>query len=483
MIHYHIKPRLNLGLHDTKLDVHDTNSGLHGTIMVPGDKSISHRAVMLTSLADGVSTLRGLLLGEDVKATMAAFRALGVTLVCEGTECTVYGVGLFGLTASDIPLDMGNSGTAMRLLAGLLAGQSFDSTLIGDASLTRRPMRRVVDPLREMGASIQLSDAGTAPIEIFSCMHSVQQNDSSNQHSSSPKRFVAHTTTPLCAINYTLPVASAQVKSCVLLAGLYAQGETRVTEPVPTRDHTERMLTTLGYPVTREGQCIALSGGHRLNAADIQVPGDISSAAFFMVAATIVPGSDVVLRGVGVNPTRTGVIDILKAMGADLDVQPIASAGAEPMADIRVRSAVLRGISIPHKFIASAIDEFPVLFIAAACATGETVLTGAEELRVKETDRIAAMADGLQRLGISTEVLPDGIKIQGGLLQGGRVRSYGDHRIAMAFAVAGARAHAPVIVEDCANVATSFPNFVELAKQVGLPIDVVSSADHSSEAL
>ncbi|MEH6470760.1 MAG: bifunctional prephenate dehydrogenase/3-phosphoshikimate 1-carboxyvinyltransferase [Halopseudomonas sp.] len=421
---------------------------VQGQIRVAGDKSISHRSIMLGALSEGVTEVEGFLEGEDAMATLQAFRDMGV--VIEGPaqgRVRIHGVGMHGLKPAVGPLYLGNSGTAMRLFAGLLAGQSFDSELIGDESLNKRPMERVAKPLRLMGAQIETAEGGCPPIRIAGGQ-------------------------PLSAIDYDMPMASAQVKSCVLLAGLYSEGETRVTEPAPTRDHTERMLTGFGYPVEREGATARVQGGGKMTAAHIDVPADISSATFFMVAASISPGSDLLLEHVGINPTRIGVINILRAMGGDLSLTNERDVGGEPVADIRVRYAPLKGIHIPEDQVPLAIDEFPALFIAAACAEGTTVLTGAEELRVKESDRIQAMVDGLAALGVTVEGTPDGAVIQGGSIQGGRVDSLGDHRIAMSFAVAALRAEGEIIVDDCANVATSFPNFVELAKQVGLGIRV-----------
>ena len=420
---------------------------LRGCLRVPGDKSISHRAIMLGALAEGVTTITGFLEGEDCLATLRAFRAMGVCI--EGPaqgRVTVRGAGLQGLSAPDGPLDMGNSGTSMRLMAGILAGQAFDTVLTGDISLTRRPMRRVTEPLARMGARIETTETGSAPLRI----HGGQR---------------------LTGIDYPLPVASAQIKSCLLLAGLYAEGDTRVTEPAPTRDHTERMLEGFGYPLRREGErTVMLAGGGRLAGTEIDVPADLSSAAFFLVGASIAPGSDLVMEHVGLNPTRTGVIEILRRMGADIEILNARLAGGEPVADLRVRHAPLRGIRIPEALVPLAIDEFPALFVAAACAEGVTVLTGAEELRVKESDRIQVMADGLNALGIAAEPTPDGIVIQGGALSGGTVKSHGDHRIAMSFAMAALRAAGPITIQDCANVNTSFPGFVALAWNAGLAI-------------
>ena len=419
---------------------------VNGRIRVPGDKSISHRSIMLGSLADGVTEVQGFLEGEDALATIQAFRDMGV--VIEGPHkgrVTVHGVGLHGLKAPAGPLYMGNSGTSMRLLSGLLAAQPFDTTLTGDASLSKRPMNRVAKPLREMGAVIETGPEGRPPLTIRGGQK-------------------------LVGMHYDMPMASAQVKSCLLLAGLYAAGETSVTEPAPTRDHTERMLRGFGYPVEVKGATAKVESGHTLTATQIEVPADISSAAFFMVAASIAEGADLLLEHVGINPTRTGVIDILRLMGGDISLENQREVGGEPVADIRVRSAKLKGIDIPEDLVPLAIDEFPVLFIAAACAEGRTVLRGAEELRVKESDRIQVMADGLQTLGVKAEPTPDGIIIHGGPIGGGEVWAHGDHRIAMSFSVASLRATAPIRIHDCANVATSFPNFLALAEQVGIRV-------------
>lgn len=421
-------------------------SSLSGRIRVPGDKSISHRSIMLGSLAEGTTEVEGFLEGEDALATLQAFRDMGV--VIEGPHhgrVTIHGVGLNGLKAPAGPLYMGNSGTSMRLLSGLLAAQPFDTTLTGDASLSKRPMNRVAKPLREMGAVIETGPEGRPPLNIKGGQL-------------------------LTGMDYEMPMASAQVKSCLLLAGLYAAGRTSVTEPAPTRDHTERMLRGFGYPVSVEGSTASVESGHKLSATRIEVPADISSAAFFLVAASIAEGSELVLEHVGINPTRTGVIDILKLMGGDITLENQREVGGEPVADIRVRAAKLKGIDIPEDLVPLAIDEFPILFIAAACAEGRTVLRGAEELRVKESDRIQVMADGLITLGVKAEPTPDGIVIEGGTMGGGEVWAHGDHRIAMSFSVASLRASAPIRIHDCANVATSFPNFLALAAEVGINV-------------
>ncbi|MFZ5556978.1 MAG: 3-phosphoshikimate 1-carboxyvinyltransferase [Pseudomonadota bacterium] len=420
---------------------------LSGVVRVPGDKSISHRSVMLGALAEGVTRVSGFLEGEDALATMNIFRALGVRIDGpDGGELTIHGVGMHGLKAPAQVLDCGNSGTSMRLLTGVLAGQAFDATLTGDDSLRRRPMRRVAEPLERMGARIETAADGRPPVTV-------------------------HGGAALHGIDYRMPVASAQVKSALLLAGMYARGRTCVTEPAPTRDHTERMLTAFGYPVAVDGARVCIDGGGRLSACDVEVPADISSAAFFLVGASIAPGSDLTLSGVGINPTRTGVIEILRRMGARISINNERVAGGEPLADLRVRSAPLKGIRVPPELVPLAIDEFPALFVAAACAQGETVVTGAEELRVKESDRIAVMAEGLRVLGAHAEPTPDGMRIVGNSFRGGRVDSHGDHRIAMAFAMAALRASAPVEIGDCANVATSFPGFERLARSVGLAIN------------
>ncbi len=416
-----------------------------GTIRVPGDKSISHRSIILSSIAEGVSHISGFLQGEDSLNTLRAFQAMGVSIDRNGDRVRVEGVGLHGLKQPVNALDMGNSGTAMRLLLGLLAGQAFNATLTGDESLSSRPMNRVIEPLRTMNAYIDSQPGGTAPLAV-------------------------HASAQLKPIDYRMPMASAQVKSCLLLASLYVQGTSTITEPAPTRDHTERMLRGFGCEVGTNGATISFKGGQILTACDIEVPADISSAAFFLVAASIAPQSEVIMQHVGINPTRTGVIEILKLMGADITLLNERVIGGEPVADICVRSAALKGIKIPESLVPLAIDEFPVLFIAAACAEGETELSGAEELRVKESDRIQVMADGLTTLGIRAETTVDGIIIQGGSIDGGEVESHGDHRIAMAFSVAALRANETISIRDCANVNTSFPGFVDLAGQVGMKL-------------
>ena len=416
---------------------------LGGEIRVPGDKSVSHRAIMLGAIAEGETRVEGFLEGEDTRATAAAFAAMDVSIAApaEG-ERRVQGVGLHGLQAPSGPIDCGNAGTGMRLLAGLLAAQRFDSVLVGDESLSRRPMRRVIEPLARMGASIEAGEGGMPPLRIRGGQ-------------------------TLQGIHYPSPVASAQVKSAILLAGLYAHGETSVIEPHPTRDYTERMLVALGWPVESAPGRARLRGGLRLQGTRIVVPSDFSSAAFFLVAATLVPGSDLLLRGVGINPRRTGLLDVLRLMGADIELMEPRLEGGEPVADLRVRHAPLHGIEVPVVLVPDMIDEFPVLFVAAAAANGVTRVRGAAELRVKESDRIAVMAGGLRTLGIRVDEAGDGATIHGGSFGGGQVDSRGDHRIAMSFVVAAQLASAPVEVLDCANVATSFPGFLELATSVG----------------
>ena len=429
-----------------------------GKFTVPGDKSVSHRSIMFGAIAEGTTHVTGFLEGEDALATLQAFRDMGVSI--EGPkngEVTIHGVGMHGLKAPASALYMGNSGTSMRLLSGMLSAQQFDSVMTGDASLSKRPMERIAKPLREMGAQIQTTgERGTPPVSI----------------SGSQK---------LKGIHYDLPMASAQVKSGILLAGLWAEGETVVTEPEPTRDHSERMLRAFGYEVKTEGNRISLQGGGKLVGTDIQVPSDISSAAFFMVGAAITEGSDVTLEAVGINPTRTGVIEILKQMGADLMVENERIAGGEPIADIRIRgSRTLKGIHMPEDQVPLAIDEFPALFIAAACAEGQTILTGAAELRVKESDRIQVMADGLKIMGIECTPTDDGIIIEGkgksgewgAIFTGGQIESHHDHRIAMSFSMAGLRTSGEINILGTETVATSFPTFTELTTQAGLEIAV-----------
>jgi 3-phosphoshikimate 1-carboxyvinyltransferase len=420
-----------------------------GDLSVPGDKSVSHRAIMLGSIAEGMTEVQGFLAGEDCLATMGAFRSMGVTIEQPGsTELIIHGVGLHGLQAPQGHLDLGNSGTAMRLMTGLLAGQDFCATLTGDDSLTGRPMQRVITPLGLMGAAIDSRD-GKPPLHI-------RGNPA------------------LVAIDYVLPMASAQVKSAILLAGLYAHGRTAVTEPAVTRDHTERMLRGMGMPVSTEGSRIAIEGPAKLRARRVSVPADLSSAAFIILAGLLADKADLLIRNVGVNPTRTGVLDILKAMGASIVLENRRDLGDEPVADIRVRSSELRGIDVDPELVSLAIDEFPVLFVAAAAARGTTRFTGIGELRVKESDRIAAMATGLRALGIRVEESDDGAIVYGGQFSEGEVDSFGDHRIAMSLAVAGTVADGPVRVRDVAAVETSFPGFPGCLGMIGADIRCVA---------
>ena len=419
---------------------------LSGTFNVPGDKSISHRTLMLGAIAEGETKVSGILHGEDIKATAAAFQQMGVQIdLYDDTKVRIQGVGINGLYPPKKPLDLGNSGTSARLLAGLLAGQRFESTLTGDASLRRRPMQRIVAPLQQMNANLSCGENGTLPIHI------------KESHA-------------LKGINYVMPVASAQLKSCLLLAGLYAEGKTCIEEPAPTRDHTERLLASFSHPVERSGKVVCISKADKLTATDITVPGDISSAAFLMVGACIAEGSDITLQQVGVNPTRHAVIEILQMMGADISLHNHGEFGCEPVADIRIKSSQLQGIEIPSHLVPSAIDEFPAILIAAAFADGLTVLRDAAELRVKESDRIQAIADGLQATGIDVTPTGDGIRVNGGIMHGGTVNSCSDHRIAMAFTVAGIRATESIRILDCYNVNTSFPGFVSTMQATGLDI-------------
>ena len=422
---------------------------LKGSIKVPGDKSISHRSIMLGSIATGITKVSGFLEGEDSLATLNSFKEMGVEIERKGSNVTINGVGMHGLREPAKPLNLGNSGTSIRLMSGLLSAQSFDSVLCGDESLSKRPMARVIDPLRKMGADISGSES-KPPLMI-----------------KGGKK--------LSSLEYKLPVASAQIKSCLLLAGLYADGETHIIENGISRDHTERMLRGFGYKVTTSPGHVSILGGGILKACDIEVPSDISSSAFFMVAASIAKEADITLLAVNVNPTRTGVIDILRLMGANIELSNERLEAGELIADIRVQSSNLKGIEIPEHLVPLAIDEFPVIFIAASCAQGETVLTGAKELRVKESDRIQVMANGLAALGIKNEVLDDGIKIIGGKFkeQVAPIKSHHDHRISMSFAVASVRSNFEIRIDGVDNVKTSFPNFVELTNSIGMNITEV----------
>jgi len=425
-----------------------SGKALTGEMTVPGDKSVSHRAIMLGAIAEGVTKVSGFLEGEDTRATARIFQQLGVRIeIPSASERIIHGVGLHGLKASHEDLDCGNAGTAMRLLTGLLAGQKFHSRLVGDASLSKRPMHRVIAPLSAMNASVRSEEGGLPPLVI----------DFKNE---------------LQGIEYKTEVASAQVKSAILLAGLYAHGETTVYEPHPTRDYTEKMLAAFGWPIEFRPGFARLNGGHRLLATDVQVPADFSSAAFFIVAASLIPGSDLLIKAVGMNPRRTGLLAALKLMGANIqDENPREQAG-EPVADLRVKHAVLSGIEVPEAIVPDMIDEFPALFVAAVLAKGETRISGAAELRVKESDRIAVMSEALRKLGADIAETPDGAIINGGNLHGGETDSHGDHRIAMSLAVAGQMATGPVLINDCDNVATSFPDFMGLSKSVGFGLNL-----------
>ena len=419
---------------------------LKGEITVPGDKSISHRSIIFGAIAKGTTTVDGFLEGEDCLATLKAFQSMGVHIERpKPQQVVIHGVGKYGLQKPDRIVDCGNSGTSIRLLAGLLAAQNFDSKLTGDESLQKRPMERVSRPLIQMGADITTTD-GKPPLHI-------------------------HGGKSLKGITYDMPQASAQVKSCLLLAGLYGDGETTIIEPGVTRDHTERMLTTLSYPVKKNGNKITINSDDECLGTNIMVPGDISSAAFFIVAATLIKGSELLIKNVGINPTRTGVIQILNQMGANISIQNERMYGEEPVADLFIRYAELNGIDIPVSLVPLAIDEFPIIFIAAACAKGKTRLHGAKELRSKESDRLAAMVQGLQNLGVEAQAFEDGVLINGGTLKGGIVDSFHDHRIAMAFSIAGAVAKNSITIKHCTNVATSFPSFVQTARQVKLAIE------------
>ncbi|MCM2357521.1 MAG: 3-phosphoshikimate 1-carboxyvinyltransferase [Geobacteraceae bacterium] len=415
---------------------------VRGEIAVPGDKSISHRSIMLGSIAQGTTTVRGFLRGEDNLSTLNAFQALGVAVEDDGETLRIEGKGLHGLAEPFDILDCGNSGTSIRLMTGLLAGQRFFSILTGDRYLRNRPMRRVIEPLARMGATIFGRAGGDrAPLAIVG--------------------------RELTGIDHASPVASAQVKSALMLAGLYAAGATTITEPHLSRDHSERMFRHFGADIEILATGVRVRGGRELQGRDIVVPGDISSAAFFMVAALIVPGSELLIRGVGVNPTRTGILDILTAMGASIELVDCREVSGEPVADILIRSSRLRGIEIGGDLVPRAIDEFPVICVAAALAEGRTIVRDARELRVKETDRIAAMAANLRKAGVAVVETEDGMEIEGGeRLLGGSFESFGDHRIAMSMLVAGLAAEGEVAVSDVECIATSFPNFTELLARV-----------------
>lgn len=420
---------------------------LKGEIQVPGDKSISHRAVMLSALSEGTSILRGLLMGEDVLSTIDCFRALGVPIQIEKDRVVVSGVGLHGLKAPSVLLNCGNSGTTLRLMMGILAAQPFETRLTGDSSLNRRPMERVAKPLREMGAQIEEFRA------------------------SETERIVKVTGRPLRGIHYKLPMASAQVKSAILLAGLFASGETVVEEKIASRDHSEIMLTAKGAPLSRQGDLIRIQASSRLKAEDLEVPGDISSAAFFLVGGAIGRQSEILLKNVGINPTRTGVLDVLRAMRASLEEINPRLVGGEKTADIRIHSSGLKAARIDGAMIPRLIDEIPILCVAAAAAQGKTEVRDAAELRVKETDRIAAMERELAKLGVKAQGHAEGIDVEGpARFQAGDFDSGGDHRVAMSMAIAATQASAPSRIHDIDCVQTSYPNFFEQLQNLAQPI-------------
>ncbi|HSB45790.1 MAG TPA: 3-phosphoshikimate 1-carboxyvinyltransferase [Nitrospira sp.] len=417
---------------------------LRGTITVPGDKSITHRAIILTALAEGTGTIKGYCRGEDCLNTMRAMQSLGVKIDESVEELRVQGKGLWGLTEPAGIVDCGNSGTGIRLLTGLLAGQDFFTVLTGDASIRRRPMGRVVKPLREMGATIAGRKGGElAPLAVSG--------------------------TTLRAIRYASPVASAQIKSSLLLAALFAKGTTHLSEPKPSRDHTERLFQFYGLPLKREGTTLTMEGRPSIGwtaVPALTIPGDLSAAAFFIVGATIVPGSDVTVTGVGINPTRTGLLEVMNRMGADIQLLNQREEAGEPVADIRAKAAPLRGVTIGPDLIPQTIDEFPILCVAAAVAEGQTVITGAEELRVKESDRIATMATELRAMGAQITERSDGLAVQGigqpkanGRLTATSGQSHGDHRVAMSIAIAGLTASTETVIQDTDCIETSFPGF------------------------
>ncbi|MDE7035823.1 MAG: 3-phosphoshikimate 1-carboxyvinyltransferase [Eubacteriales bacterium] len=417
-----------------------TSSGLRGTVTVPGDKSISHRAVMLGALADGDTHISGFLMGEDCLSTIDCFRKMGVQIDVRDGGVTVHGVGLHGLRAPEGPLYTGNSGTTTRLLSGILAAQPFPVSMTGDASIEQRPMGRIITPLREMGADIRGRDGKYCPLHIApAALHGVR---------------------------YEMPVASAQLKSAILLAGLYADGVTEVVEPAPSRDHTERMLRAMGVQVEQDGCRVAVHAPLALRACSIEVPGDISSAAFFLAAGAIVTGSELTVKNVGINPTRDGVLEVLRAMGADITCTNVRDA-AEPVADLTVRASALHGTEIGGPLIPRLIDELPVLAAAAAFAEGETVIRDAQELKVKESNRIAAMVAELTRAGVDCTETADGMVIRGGRPRGAAFETYRDHRIAMSMAVLALGAAGESEILDPGVVSISYPGFFDTLRQIG----------------
>ena len=432
---------------NTNFRIEPSNS-IIGKVNIPGDKSISHRAIILAAIADGESRIKNFLQGEDTLATIRVFQKMGVNIKNDGDIIIVKGVGLHGLRAENPTLDFGNSGTSVRLLSGLLSAQNFSSQLIGDESLMKRPMARIINPLQKMNAKINCTDLGTLPIKIEGGQK-------------------------IEGIEYELPIFSAQLKSCLLLAGLYAEGTTKIIENMATRDHTERMLANFSHSVIKKGNQISIKKADRLIGCEIIVPGDFSSAAYFVVAAILTPNSNIILENVGVNPTRNAMIKIMKLMGADVELKNERLESGEPVATIYAKTSKLIGIDIPEELVPVAIDELPIILVAAACAKGKTKLSGAAELRVKESDRIQSMLDGFISLGIKVKALEDGMIIEGGQYNGGVINSNDDHRIAMAFSIAGIIAKAPIIINSCKNVATSFPEFVDTAKHLGMNIDYV----------
>ena len=432
---------------NTNFRIEPSNS-IIGKVNIPGDKSISHRAIILAAIADGESRIKNFLQGEDTLATIRVFQKMGVNIKNDGDIIIVKGVGLHGLRAENPTLDFGNSGTSVRLLSGLLSAQNFSSQLIGDESLMKRPMSRIINPLQKMNAKINCTDLGTLPIKIEGGQK-------------------------IEGIEYELPIFSAQLKSCLLLAGLYAEGTTKIIENTATRDHTERMLANFSHSVIKKGNQISIKKADRLIGCEIIVPGDFSSAAYFIVAAILTPNSNIILENVGVNPTRNAMIKIMKLMGADVELKNERLESGEPVATVYAKTSKLTGIDIPEELVPVAIDELPIILVAAACAKGKTRLSGAAELRVKESDRIQSMLDGFISLGIKVKALEDGMIIEGGQYNGGVINSNDDHRIAMAFSIAGIIAKAPIIINSCKNVATSFPEFVDTAKHLGMNIDYV----------
>ena len=432
---------------NTNFRIEPSNS-IVGKVNIPGDKSISHRAIILAAIADGESRIKNLLQGEDTLATIRVFQKMGVNIKNDGDIIIVKGVGLHGLSAENPTFYFGNSGTSVRLLSGLLSAQNFSSQLIGDESLMKRPMFRIINPLQKMNAKINCTDLGTLPIKIEGGQK-------------------------IKGIEYELPIFSAQLKSCLLLAGLYAEGTTKIIENMVTRDHTERMLANFSHSVIRKGNQISIKKANRLIGCEIIIPGDFSSAAYFIVAAILTPNSNIIIENVGVNPTRNAMIKIMKLMGADVELKNERLESGEPVATIYAKTSKLIGINIPEELVPVAIDELPIILVAAACAKGKTKLSGAAELRVKESDRIQSMLDGFISLGIKVKALEDGMIIEGGQYNGGVINSNDDHRIAMAFSIAGIIAKAPIIINSCKNVATSFPEFVDTAKHLGMNIDYV----------